>query len=167
MCPHGLPALAYRVNPFFSFFFFFFFFFFTKKQKNSKLRKIMYWFRAGLPTLQGVGGGLTSSGVSSDQHSVKQHSESIHFFFFFFGKKLKKSKVVNNYVLVPTPIPGGGGRLDILWCVLRPALSEATFRVNPFFLFFFIKKIKKIKSCEKLCTGSGQAYPHSRGWGEA
>src|ERR1700759_1537975 len=101
------------------------------------------------------------------------HTESIHFFhffffffFFFFKKKLKKSKVAKNYVLVqgrPTHTPGGGGRLDILWCVLRSALKQH-FRVNPFFIFFH-KKIKKIKSCEKLCTGSGQAYPHSRGWG--
>ena len=69
----------------------------------------MYWFRAGLPTLQ-------------------------------------------------------GGRLDILWCVPRPALKHHSQSIH-FFLFFSEKKIKKIKSCEKLCTGSGQAYPPSRGGG--
>src|ERR1700759_5016325 len=99
--------------------------------------------------------------------SVKQHSESIHFLFFFI-KKLKKSKVAKNYVLVqgrPTHTPGGGGGgLASSGVSSDQHLSEATFRVNPFFIFFH-KKIKKIKSCEKLCTGSGQAYPHSRGWG--
>src|ERR1700759_1791255 len=97
--------------------------------------------------------------------SVKQHSESIHFLFFFI-KKLKKSKVAKNYVLVqgrPTHTPGGGGRLDILWCC--PQIStEATFRVNPFFIFFQ-KEIKKIKSCKQLCTGFRAGLPTLQGAG--
>ncbi len=56
----------------------------------------MYWFRAGLPTLQ-------------------------------------------------------GGRLDILWCVPRPALKHHSQSIH--FLCFSEKKIKKIKSREQLCTG--------------
>jgi len=60
-----------------------FFNFFQKK--NKKLRKIMYWFRAGLPTLQGV----TSSGVSPDKHWSNIHSQSI--FYCFQKEKIKKN----------------------------------------------------------------------------
>jgi len=58
-------------------------------KKNSKFWKIVYWFRAGLPTLQGVRGG--SSGVSP-RPAPNQHSESIHCFYFFTKKWKKNSK---------------------------------------------------------------------------
>ena len=158
----------FRVNPFCVFFFFF-------QKKTIKLKKLQSFEKLctgsgqAYPHSRGWGELCHSLVCPLTSTEATCQSQSILFYFFFI-KKSKKSKVAKNYVLVqgrPTHTPGGGGGgLTSSGVSSDQHLSEATFRVNPFFIFFH-KKIKKIKSCEKLCTGSGQAYPHSRGWGEA